>query len=49
MGKLFFRFIDGGTIEVNAYFDEIGIRNKEDVCDLVIMLCGANKLSVIEL
>lgn len=36
-------------LEVNAYFDEIGIRNKEDVCDLVIMLCRANKLSVIEL
>lgn len=36
-------------LEANAYFDEIGIRNKEDVCDLVIMLCKANKLSVTEL
>ncbi len=36
-------------LEANVYFDEIGIRNKKDVCDLVIMLCRANKLSVIEL
>ena len=41
--------ITAEQLEEHAYFNEIGIRNKADVCDLVIMLFRANKLSVIEL
>lgn len=45
-------FSDGLTAEQlgkTAYFKEIGTRSKEDVCDLGVMLCKVNKLSVTEL
>ncbi len=36
-------------LEDREYFKEIGTRSKEDVCDLIVMLYKANKLSVTEL